>query len=233
MPTEGDGLNRHIHGYAMLQAMRQREPYVTHGSEYAEQKLMAALQDDPVTVTLLDQRELRVHPKSEVTLRWMESQFWWLNWLNVRHEALRAIADGEIEPESPPGAGAASPREMLDAIREEADYRVALLMWCACHEGAGMPWCYGNEPPEEAPAEWMDLNPIEVRRIENAIAEANVTRLHFLPKPKERGKGVAVDVFFAQRAKMTNRPIRELRMDHTLASQIAQTALAGFREDIE
>lgn len=235
-PTEGDSYNKHIHGYAMLQSMRQREQFLAHGSDYASRKLMAALGDEPVEVELTDTTKVSVYPKSEAALRVLETQYWILNWLNVRCEALRQQADAYEQDKADgmePTEGVDSPLSVLEAATTEANYRVGLILWIACTPGVRLPWPYSAPVPERSavPDRWMDLHPLDVQRIESAIAEANAARLRFLPKAKERGKGVTVDQFFAQQAKATGHPVRHLREDVSLLSQIAQVVLAGYRDE--
>lgn len=236
MPTAEDSYNKHVHGYAMMQALRAREQFLAHGSEYASKKLMAALSDEPVEVELTDTTKVSVYPKSEAGLRVLGAQYDVLNWVNDRAaELLRQCNDYEKDQAEglKPLDGIKSPFELLEEAAVEQGYRTGLIMWIACTPGVRLPWPYGAPVPlrAEVPARWMDLHPLDVQRIESAIAEANAARLRFLPKPKERGRGVTVDQFFAQTAKATGHPVRHLRENVSLLSLLAQVVLAGYRDE--
>lgn len=234
-PSESDSYNKHIHAYALLQRVMERERFVTHGSEYASRKLLAALDREPIEVELLGGTSVHVHPKSEAALRWFADAYFWLNWFNVRAEAIHAQADNYEERKErgeEPLPGVSRPISVTEELVIETNRRAALILWAACHEGPGLPWAYGEPAPDEpADESWLDLSSIDVTRIERAFHEVNVGRLAFLPKPKERGKGITPEVFFSQRIKVTGRPMSELRRGRDLASQVAEVALAGFRED--
>lgn len=223
-PLDEDNYNQHIHYYAQLVARRTWERFVDHGSDWATAKLLAALNGDPVEVILLDGRKIQVHPKSHVALAFIADRYRAVNWLNEACEMIRAKIDGSEEIDGPPF-------EMLEQTRQELDYQNGVLLWAICHEGEKLPWPYDQPAPESVPDEYMDLHPLDVSRIEAACAEANATRLQYLPKPKERGKGVSADVFFAQRARVTGSPVKLLRESYALCPQVAEVVLAGHRDD--
>lgn len=243
-PGEDAPYNAQWHYYAAVWRIREREKFVSYGSEYASRKLMAALDREPIELELLSGRTVTIHPKSEAALHWFSDAYYWLNWFNVRYWAIQQQAEHyeamRAKGEEPmPGLDA--PITATEDIVAETNRRVALIMWAGCHEGPGLPWAYSERAPDQPyrvvdgerinDPFWLDLASQDVQSIERAMHEVNSGRLHFLPKPKERGKGVTAEQFFAQRAKQTGRPISELRRGQDLASQVAGVVLAEYRED--
>lgn len=222
-----DSYNHWVHYYAQLWRIYEREKFLKHGSEYATAKLLAALDAEPIEVTLVDQSTVTVHPKSHVALGWLGDHFRALNWLGAALEVLRAKID-EGEKVGGPAF------EMLDSARREHDFHLALILWSICHPGPGLPWDDDSETPEELPLEarrFYELHPIDVTRIERACQEVNATRLSVLPKPKEHGQGVSADTFFAQTAKVKGTPVRVLRRNFSLVEQVAELVLAGHTSE--
>lgn len=234
-PGDDASYNAHIHYYAGLWRIYEREKYVTHGSEYATRHLLKALDSEPQAVELVSGDTVQAYPKSYDALLWFRDEYFWLNWHNVRHEAIYEQADqyeALKEADQEPLRGVERPVSATEEILIEIGRRSARILWAACHEGPALPWPYCERAPEEAPGEWRDLHPIDVRRIETAFYEVNVGRLSFLPKPKDRrGQGIAPEVFFAMRAKQTGLPVSELRRGRALAQDIAQVSLQGHSED--
>lgn len=236
IPDEDAGFNAWVHAYAQLWRIYEREQFLRHGSEYATRHLLKALDSEPEELELHSGLTVKVYPKSEAALRWFANTYYWLNWFNIRHEAIREQAanyEKLKENGEEPLQGIDHPISDTDQILAETNYYVALIMWAACHEGPGLPWGYVSEPPdpEDVPSEWYDLATLDVQRIEAACHEVNFKRLQFLPKPKERGKGITPETFFAQRAHQTGVSVPELRRKRDLASEVAQVVLAGHRED--
>lgn len=235
-PGDDATYNELIHYYAQLTARRTWEKFLTHGSEYASRHLLKALDSEPEEVALVSGDTVTVHPKSEAALRWFRDNYHWLNWFNVRNEALYQQSDEYEERKENGGQplnGVSEPISTTARITAETNYYVALVMWAACHEGPGLPWGYASGPPdpEKVPSYWYDLHTLDVSRIERALYEVNAGRLRFLPKPQERGKGVTPEQFFSQRTQQTGTPVPELRRGRDLASQVAEVILAGHRED--
>lgn len=213
-----------------------RQEFMRSESDHAVSELLRALSDEPEVVELIDGGELKVYPKSFAALSWFDMEGWWIHWLGVRVTAIQLSMDEKEKGEGTVDwSKMPNPLSAIDAALGEMNHRTALICWAACHEGPRLPWKYGaDEYPamDEMPEVYVDLHPLDVNRIQMAFLKVNAVRLKYLPKAQD-GKTVTRDRFFANRAKQTRRPAKELMMEVSLSSQIAEAALASVSlEDI-
>ncbi len=225
-------LGEWIQAYAQLVRLNGRQEFLRPGSEYSVGQLMDALSSEPVEVKLDSGEVVHAYPKSYHALRVLEVQAFWIEWLGIRVMAIQTHATNyekeQEEGTADPLEGITQPESVIDAAVAEIDHRMAVMAWVSCWEKPGVPWAGSDVPPPKAvPALYRDLSPLDIHRIQAATVAANISRLRFLPKLGESGKGVTPDVFFATRADKTGRPMRELMMDEALAQQIAEVSLAA------
>lgn len=229
-------MSKWIYCYAQYTRLVGRMEFVTPGKPYAVEQTLKAQQAEPIEISLQSGEVVKVYPKSFHALRWIEKQSFWIQWLGVRLTAMEeAMVDYEelSKGGNSPLGTMRQPGTVHARTVDEIDHRTVLICWAACHEGAGLPWAAGTEEPPlyAVPAVYRDLSPFDITRLHAAIVEVNMSRLQYLPRPQEMGKGITPDLFFASQKKTTGRDIRELMMDVSLAEQIAQVALQNHRPD--
>lgn len=225
-----------IRTYGTMRQYVGRQEFLKDRSEFGVQQMLAALADEPAEVELVGGATVQVYPKSFVALTWFSTHGWLIDWLGIRSDALREAMDSFEENDLAGLEGITTPVTLYERTVDEAAYWSVLLCWASCHPGVGLPWGYEGAPPSdrsEVPQVYYDLTPIDLLRIHLAFLRVNSARLQFMPQ-RHKGDGgadrVSFDIFFAARAKVLGRPAKELMMDESLVSQLAQVALANSSE---
>lgn len=218
--------------YADLRSYMRRAEWLDPDSEHAEDELLKALRDEPQSVKLTTGDEVFVYPKSHDALRWFQFHGWLTEWLDSRVAAMEAAADGDLEELR---GATDEPVTVLEAARRELSLQLALFCWAATHPEPGLPWeptrsdLWGS-PSEGPPAEFLDLPPVDIVRLNAVFLRVNVRGLAYLKRLSEgskNGKRNPWDVFFANRSKQVGQPSRYLMMHESLCSQLAEATLSA------
>lgn len=195
----------------------------------AEEKMLAALREEPTQVTLIDGTVVGVHPKGLDALLWLRARSWLCEWLAARTEALReAVSNGEIER-----ADIAEPVTMLERLESELAYQLGAIASVVTHPGpSGGPY---QEQGSEIPERWRDANPLDLYRVHGGFLEVNAARLDALSRivrPTKSGNDqkMSWSVFIGTLAMRLDENPATLARDRSLVSLLATTRLAREAE---
>lgn len=223
MPMRGKrgSMEEWIHYHSNLVAFRRREEWHVTGKDVAEERMLAALDEAPIELRLLDGTEVSVHPKSHRALMWFRSRDWLVGWIDARVKALQYAADvGELSEGDVP----VPPPELVDQATDRLALELARMASQACHPGVAL-----SDDPDD-PGSFMDTDPIDIMRIHRAYSEVNAGRLSALDvlvKPvKGEGGRMSWSVFYATLAKDMKIPARELMDEHSAVALLASSRLS-------
>lgn len=213
--------------YGDLRAFVFDEARAPGRSAEAEERMLAALREEPVDVKLMAGDEVMVHPKGLDALLWLRARGWLIDWLSARVEALREALDkGETD-------GVAEPVTSLQRLEAELAYQLGACCAVAVTEGPGLgPY---REPEAELPDRWCDAHPLDLFRVNAAFQEVNAGRLEALarivrPKKGSDGGRVSWNVFMGTLAMRLNADPADLARDRSLVSLLATVRLAAESE---
>ena len=211
--------------HSNLVRMRGREEWLMKPSQEAEEELLKAVRDLPERLQLLSGSEVWIYPKSFHALCWFREMAWAVNWLASRMEMLKvAMEEGEIEKKTIP-----EPVKTLEKASGVVPWLLACLCREACREGVQL-----TEHRMEPGQEFLDLDPVDVLRIQGKFQEVNGTRLMNLEAVvKSQGPGdgggdgrMSWNVFFGSLSTEANGDIGEYVRDRSLVSVLSQVSLA-------
>lgn len=221
-----------VRTYGNMRQYVGRQEFLKDRSDYGVDQMLAALADEPADVELVGGGTICVYPKSYMALVWFSAHGWLIDWLGVRADALREAMDNYEANDGVGLEGITTPVTLYERTVDEAALWAVLLSWAACHPGVGLPWGYDGSPPpsrKAVPQVYCDLTPIDLLRIHLGFLRVNSGRLQFMPKQNAEQPGrVTFDIFFASRAKVVGKPAKELMMEESLVSQLAQVTLANI-----
>jgi len=224
MPERGKRgtMEEWIHYHANLVAFRRREEWHSTTRDAAEERMLAALDEVPIELKLLDGTDVAVHPKSHNALMWFRSRDWLVGWISSRVEALQHAANtGELEHSDIP----VPPPELVEDGTSRIAFELACMASEACHPGVAL-----SDDPDD-PGRFADVDPVDIVRIHRAYSEVNGGRLEALdalvkPTKGEGGGRLSWSVFYATLAKTMSVPARELMDKHSTVALLASSRLS-------
>lgn len=211
--------------YGQLRAWLWVQDEVPGQRDEAEERMLAALREQPEPVPLLDGTTVHVYPKGIHALLWFREHDWLVGWLSARVEALRVgLEDGSITE-----ADIAEPISTLERATTELGHQLAALASAACNEGPSL----GVTEPSDR---FLALDPWELYRINRAFLEVNAGRMMALARIVKPPKGnddrpMSWNVFLGTLAMKLKIDPETLAKNRSLVSLLAQVRLSARAVD--
>jgi len=227
-PKRSASLQTWVQAYGTLRAWIYDDAQAPTARGAAEERLLAALREEPVRTRLLDGTSVDIHPKGLDALLWFRARSWLCEWLAVRLEALRmAATDGTLE-----GSGVTEPVTTMEKVERELSWQLGAIAAVAAHPGPGGGPCMDQDA--DVPEQWLNLNPLDLYRIHGAFLEVNAVRLEALARVVKPARGtdrpMSWDVFLGSLAMRLNEDPARLAKDRSLVSLLATVRLAKEAE---
>lgn len=217
--------------YGALRAWVWQQDEVPTRTEEAEERVLAALREEPESILLPASNEwVEVHPKGLHALLWFRSKDWLVGWLAGRIEALRGAAeDGALSREE-----IDSPVSVFQRAHSELAFQLSAIAAVACSPGPGLDEQIANNPPPR----FLALDPIDLYRINAAFVEVNAGRMEALQaivRPRRNEKDdrarMSWSVFASTLAMKLKTDPATLAKDRSLVSLLATVSLSNALDD--
>lgn len=219
----------------MWQLWGERNALLRPNSEHAREKVMAGMLAQPRDVLLVSGEKVTVYPKSFDCLRFFSMHGWLVEFLGVRHDALKDAAErDEVDRERVP-----EPVSTIEAVQRAISHHEALLCWVATTPGPYLPWVeHGSmserdawEPTQPTPQEFYELNAVDVVFIGEAFQAVNFLPLHFLPRLSSKKRGSSewdgLQSYFASKARRIGKSAKYLMVWEPYVSQIIEDTISS------
>jgi hypothetical protein len=225
-PADDANLKAWVQCYGQLRAWLWTMDAVPTSRQQAEERLLAALAEEPEPVDLEDGSVVWVHPKSLHALLWFRSRDYVMSWLGERLANIRAeLAEAGLEPDDLP-----EPASTLDEAADEVAFQLAAMAAVACSEGAALDKSVAENPPER----FLSLSPWELMRINRAFAEVNAGRLLAveqiaapLPKSDKTGRRMSWNVLYGTLGMRTGTDPEYLARNRSLVNVVSQVRVSA------
>jgi hypothetical protein len=225
-PADDADLKAWVQCYGQLRAWLWTMDAVPTSRQQAEERLLAALAEEPEPVDLEDGSVVWVHPKSLHALLWFRSRDYVMSWLGERLANIRAeLAEAGLEPDDLP-----EPASTLDEAADEVAFQLAAMAAVACSEGAALDKSVAENPPER----FLSLSPWELMRINRAFAEVNAGRLLAveqiaapLPKSGQAGRRMSWNVLYGTLGMRTGTDPEYLAKNRSLVNVVSQVRVSA------
>ena len=192
----------------------------------ADQIALAALREEPVTLTLENLTQVSVYPKSFNALLWFHYVDYCIAFLADREDFLKTI----IEKELPERQQMPQILETLEAISEALGKNLSRIAYAATRAGPATDTDEAFNPPQE----FMDLSPSDIVRIHRAFWEVNLMRTSAMPylvAPQKAGadrpRRMSWSVFGAEMANLFKCDVADILNDKSLVALLAQVRLGS------
>lgn len=212
--------------HAQLVRMNGRDEwYRGTTTDAADRALLQQLNEDPVSVTLLSGKTVKLYPKGYHALIYIQNRDWLCSWL----AGLEQLIQGMVNEHKLDKSVLNTPVSTLDTIAEELAYQMAVILTVAMHPGPSFDPVEAADPPK-----WIrDIMPIDIARLNREFFKVNLpnlTQMPYLVGPKKPGKTTQKragwSVFYSRAGKALGVDPQELMHNKSLAALLVHVNLS-------
>jgi hypothetical protein len=231
-PKQRDPKDKWIECFGHLRFFMGRAEAAQNRIDNADQKLLAALNQDPIPVPLAESLQTKVYPKSFNALLWFHHRDVVVTILQGRLNVLDHIIENNL-PEKLQIENIWSLREMIEV---EIGRLLTVMAYAATTPGVGI----DVEAVESPPEMFQNLSPQELVLIHQAFFEANVNRISLIPylsitsrndedrtKKTNSKRRLSWSVFGSEMANIFKTDVSDILNNRSLTALLAQIRLGA------